>query len=184
MKIVAEFCTPMPFTSDEMEVGVLYTTVQAMYEETGDGSRTKFVHNEPYKYAEAEQFPPQFRSGQYSYKIHMIGDGDIAGQMFKSYEDDPKQFKSEKTGLGPLGDDWMSKTDHITNNYTLIVIDLSVSKFLIPGRFKKFVIRTATKTPWKYYTQIFCTTDEWINLTMEDIRKLEKQCADGGSQPR
>ena len=50
------------FTSDEMKVGVLY-------EETCDGTRTKFVHNEPYKYAEAEQFPPQFRSGQYSYKI-------------------------------------------------------------------------------------------------------------------
>ena len=209
------------------------------------------MHINDAKY-KSEQFPSQFRSGQYTYKIHMIGslpwwlklcvrgkkadiheeswnshpffitivslpmfggrfhgdiksmsidfespktdnvfnlgkndlekrksvDIDIAGQMFKSYEDDPKQFKSKKTGRGPLGDDWMNKMDHISNNYTLIVIDLNVSNFLIPGRFKKYVIRMATKIMWKYYRKMFCTMDEWINLTMDDIRKLEKECAE------
>ena len=37
----------MSFTSDEMEVGLLYTIVQAMYEEAGDGTGTKFYYNEP-----------------------------------------------------------------------------------------------------------------------------------------
>ena len=251
MKIIAEFRIPMPFTSDEMEVGLLYTIVQAMYEEAGDGTGTKFLYNEPYNYPDSEHFPSQFRSGQYTYKIHITGDRlpwwiklffggqkgdiheeswnshpffntiitlpnlfggkfhgvmksmlvdlendnffnlgeddlekrkivdiDIAGKMFESYEDDPTQFKSEKTGLGPLSDDWMEKTDHITNNYKLMEIDLSIAHEMIPERFKDFVIRMTTKVLWKYYRKMFCTMDEWINLTMDDIRKLEKECAE------
>ena len=98
--------------------------------------------------------------------------------MFESYEDDPTKYKSEKTGLGPLGDDWIKKMDHITNCYKLMVIDLSIPDKMIPDRFKDFVIRMTTKVLWKYYRKMFCTMDEWINLTMEDIRKLEKECAE------
>jgi len=45
-----------------------------MYEETGGGSGTSFVYNEPYNYPDSKYFPPQQRSGQYTYKIHKLWD--------------------------------------------------------------------------------------------------------------
>eukprot|EP00091_Calanus_sinicus_P006442 TRINITY_DN17088_c0_g1_i1.p1 TRINITY_DN17088_c0_g1~~TRINITY_DN17088_c0_g1_i1.p1 ORF type:complete len:155 (-),score=52.32 TRINITY_DN17088_c0_g1_i1:98-562(-) len=56
-----------------MEIGGMYTMVQAMYEEAGGGTGTEIVDNRPFNYPESELFSSQYRSGQYFYKIHKAG---------------------------------------------------------------------------------------------------------------
>ena len=247
----------MPLSSSEAEVGLLYITLQAMYEEAGDGSGTVFVHNQAYNYSESEQFPPQYTSGQYTYKIHKSGDRlpwwvrpfiggaksdlheeswnshpffrtvltlpdllrdkfsvvldslvveddkrgetdnvfnleeddleireviniDICEEMFEdTCNEDPTKFRSVKTGRGPLDKkDWMDKANPIITIYKLLVVELEIPRTLIPNRFKAFLVRMVTKMNWKYIRKMICCMDDWINLTLKDIRKLEKECAE------
>ena len=256
MKTILEFRIQMPFSSSELEVGLLYTIVQAMYEEAGDGAGTEFVLNQAYNYPGSQQFPFRHRSGQYTYKIHRAGnrlpwwlkpfiggqksalheeswnshpffrtvftlpdllrdkfsailetlvkEGDRKGKddnvfnlgeddlekrvvvhiditeaMFdNNYNNDPTKFKSSKTGRGPLDKDWKEKSTPIISIYKLLVVELDMPESLIPDRFKAFQTRMATKVMWKYYRKMFCSIDVWIDFTMEDIRKLEKECAE------
>ena len=256
MKIIVELRIQMPLSSSELEVGLRYTTVQAMYEEAGDGTGTEFVYNQAYNYPGSQQFPFRYRSGQYTYKIHKAGnrlpwwvrsfiggqkaalheeswnsypffrtvfsmpdllrdkfsgiletlvveddrrgnydnvfnlgaddlekrllvDIDISEAMFdKTYNNDPTMFKSAKTGRGPLDKDWKEKTTPIISIYELLVVELDIPESLVPDRAKAFMIRMAIKLTWKYYRKMFCSLDEWIDLTMEDTRKLEKECAE------
>jgi len=255
MRIVAEFQIPMPFTSEEMDVGLLYTTVQAMYKETGDGGGTEFVTNEPFKYPFSDDLQ-DFTSGQYTYKIHRVGDRlprfvklliggsskasiheeswnshplfrtvislpdllprmfhgdfrslvlekenrhlenvfelgeddmkdrkiidiDIAEKMFDfDTEDDPTKFTSVKTGRGPLDKDWMKNMEPLTFTRKLVILDLSIQESLVPNKVKDIAIRIAAKILWQYHRKMFCSMDEWVNLSMDDIRKLEKECAE------
>ena len=95
-----------------------------------------------------------------------------------TFKDDPTKFKSAKTGRGPLDKDWETKTNPIICIYILFIVDLDISDSLVPKKLKSFVIRTMTKGMNKYHRKLFCSMDEWVDLTMEDIRELEKECAE------
>ena len=85
---------------------------------------------------------------------------------------------SSKTGRGPLGKDWETKTNPIICIYKLFIVDFAISDSVVPEKFKSFVIRNVTKGMSKYHKKLFCSMDEWVDLTMEEIRKLEKECAE------
>ena len=105
---------------------------------------------------------------------------DICEEMFEdTCNEDPTKFRSVKTGRGPLDKkDWMDKANPIITIYKLLVVELEIPRTLIPNRFKAFLVRMVTKMNWKYIRKMICCMDDWINLTLEDIRKLEKECAE------
>jgi transposase len=95
-------------------------------------------------------------------------------------EEDPKTFVSEKTGRGPLGEDWIEtgfKEDKIMCAYKLCRVEFRFWGF--QGRGERFIHDTALRRVMlRAHRQAWAWQDEWFSLTMDDIRKLEKETQD------
>ncbi|CAG8545533.1 13019_t:CDS:2 [Acaulospora colombiana] len=90
----------------------------------------------------------------------------------KDYDEnqDPTLYHSKNTGRGPLKDDWIVTTiiyDVILKN---IYNNLSGSDFKVKS---KHLSKTMQSLFTKFHRQLFCWTDGWYGLTMNDIRSLE-----------
>jgi len=88
-------------------------------------------------------------------------------------EEDPTLYHSEKSNRGPLKPDWVSTQQPIMCSYKLCKINFavwglqtSVESYLSGFLREIFVLG---------HRQAFCWTDEWWDLTMEDIRKYEDE---------
>ncbi|XP_037039413.1 protein retinal degeneration B isoform X3 [Bradysia coprophila] len=105
-----------------------------------------------------------------------------------SRDEDPKLFVSEKTGRGPLADDWLSehwkevegKTQPTAKNMSLMcAYKLCRVEFRYWGmqtKLEKFIHDIALrKTMFRAHRQAWAWQDEWHGMTMDDIRELERQ---------
>lgn len=107
--------------------------------------------------------------------VHII---DIANDHIESKDykkdEDPKLFKSEKTGRGPLTDPlWKQKCEPVMTCYKLVYIEFKW--FGIQGKVEKFIANSIKNLFTTFHRQLFCWTDRWFGLTIEDIRKMEEQ---------
>ncbi|XP_025836899.1 protein retinal degeneration B isoform X2 [Agrilus planipennis] len=107
-------------------------------------------------------------------------------------EEDPKVFHSEKSGMGPLNDNWLEeywkevkqfvqgKTQPLANGKALMcAYKLCRVEFRYWGmqtKIEKFIHDVALrKTMLRAHRQAWAWQDEWHGLTMEDIREIERQ---------
>jgi len=60
--------------------------------------------------------------------------------------------------------------------YKLVSID--VKYFGIQGKLEDYGHRNEKRLFEKFHRGMFCSMDEWINLSMEDIRQLEENIKD------
>nr|CAG4640614.1 EOG090X00NX [Eulimnadia texana] len=72
-------------------------------------------------------------------------------------EEDPLLYVSHKTSRGPLNDNWI-------NEYWQ---ECKGNKLPLPNALRKTMLRA--------HRQAWAWQDEWFNLTMEDIREIERQ---------
>ena len=93
----------------------------------------------------------------------------------KDYEEkyDPVGYKSELTGRGPLGKDWMEASKPVMCCYKLIKVD--VKFWGIQTRTENTIINSQKKLFLRTHGQAFTMLDEYYPLTMDDIRKLEAE---------
>lgn len=96
-------------------------------------------------------------------------------------EEDPKLFVSEKTGRGPLGDDWIeqqtAKGKSVMCAYKLCRVEFRY--WGMQTRVEKWIHDLALrKTMLRAHRQAWAWQDEWHGLTMDDIRRLEKDAQD------
>uniref|UniRef100_A0A6I8NEG3 Phosphatidylinositol transfer protein N-terminal domain-containing protein n=1 Tax=Ornithorhynchus anatinus TaxID=9258 RepID=A0A6I8NEG3_ORNAN len=91
-------------------------------------------------------------------------------------EEDPALFKSVKTGRGPLGPDWQrelaSRPPHMCA-YKLVTV-----KFRwwgLQGRVESFIHKQEKRLFTNFHRQLFCWLDRWVDLSMEEIRRLEEE---------
>ncbi|XP_054155190.1 protein retinal degeneration B-like isoform X2 [Oppia nitens] len=113
----------------------------------------------------------------------------VKDQLYSSdyiREEDPKFYVSEKTGRGPLSDNWVDEHWNVLKNgnkgknkcimcaYKLCRVEFKywgmqtkIEKFIHDSALRKTMVR-AHKQAWSWQ-------DEWVDLTMADIRKLEKE---------
>ncbi|CAG8594619.1 12224_t:CDS:10 [Dentiscutata erythropus] len=78
-------------------------------------------------------------------------------------DEDPTLFHSEKTGRGPLKGDWIKTVTPVMTCYKLVTIE-----------FKWFGLQTKMEAfTQDFHRQVFCWTDKWFGMTLEDIRELE-----------
>uniref|UniRef100_A0A672Z8S9 Phosphatidylinositol transfer protein alpha isoform n=1 Tax=Sphaeramia orbicularis TaxID=375764 RepID=A0A672Z8S9_9TELE len=105
---------------------------------------------------------------------------DIADRSCIDYkkEQDPAIFKSEKTGRGPLGPDWKKELANNPNCPHMCAYKLVTVKFKWFG-LQKNIENLIQKVEHRLFThfhrQLFCTIDNWVNLTMDDIRRMEEE---------
>ncbi|KAM9393230.1 phosphatidylinositol transfer protein beta isoform-like [Pholidichthys leucotaenia] len=111
-------------------------------------------------------------------KVVKIDIGNIDEVCPKDYkaDEDPAKFKSEKTGRGPLKENWKEELachpdcPHMCA-YKLVTVHL---KMAVIGRKIKNMIHEQEKRLFtNFHRQLFCWIDKWVDLTMEDIRQME-----------
>ncbi|KAG1082271.1 hypothetical protein G6F42_022635 [Rhizopus arrhizus] len=89
-------------------------------------------------------------------------------------DEDPKKYHSEKTGRGPLVDPkWQKTCEPVMTCYKLVYIEFKW--FGIQSRTESFIAKTVHNLFTLFHRQLFCWTDRWYGLTIDDIREIEEQ---------
>eukprot|EP01133_Synstelium_polycarpum_P012837 gene12837-15072_t len=90
-------------------------------------------------------------------------------------EEDPKLFKSAKTGRGPLVDpNWRANVVPVMTCYKLVHVEFRYFGFQtkVENLIQKLGVRDVL---FKAHRALCCWMDEWYGLTIEDIRKIEAE---------
>jgi len=98
---------------------------------------------------------------------------------------DPALFHSEKTGRGPLKDDWIKTVEPVMTCYKLVTVEFKW--FGLQTKIEAFIQSTMQSLFTKFHRQVFCWTDGWFGMTMNDIRSFEdktkKELDDSRAKP-
>nr|CAD7574820.1 unnamed protein product [Timema californicum] len=100
-------------------------------------------------------------------------------------EEDPRLFRSVKTGRGPLSESWVEQ--HLDNTkgcekslmcvYKLCKVDFRY--WGLQTRVERYLQDiTLRKTLLIAHRQVWTWQDEWCGMTIEDVREMEKRTAD------
>ena len=101
----------------------------------------------------------------------------IADNLFEPKDpggESPDSFQSKKRRRGPLGKDWQD-SDALSVTHMLVTIDLA-GPDIYPKKLHSFGEKMVRKFMWRYYRQLFLTMDDWIDLSTEEIVRLEEEC--------
>ncbi|KAF0358889.1 phosphatidylinositol transfer protein [Gigaspora margarita] len=86
-------------------------------------------------------------------------------------DEDPTLVHSEKTGRGPLKGDWIKTVTPVMTCYKLVTVEFKW--FGLQTKIEAFIHDTMRSLFTKFHRQVFCWTDKWFGMTMDDIRALE-----------
>ncbi|KAM3965196.1 LOW QUALITY PROTEIN: cytoplasmic phosphatidylinositol transfer protein 1 [Aphomia sociella] len=102
---------------------------------------------------------------------------DIAYDEIKPHHykeaEDPKFFKSEKTGRGPLVEGWRDNQKPIMCCYKLVNVKFEV--WGLQTRVEEYVQGAIREILLLGHRQAFAWMDEWYNMTIEDVREYERE---------
>ncbi|XP_067422134.1 LOW QUALITY PROTEIN: phosphatidylinositol transfer protein alpha isoform [Emydura macquarii macquarii] len=93
-------------------------------------------------------------------------------------EEDPAKFKSVKTGRGPLGPNWKKELGKQTDCPYMCAYKLVTVKFKwwgLQNKVENFIQKQEKRLFTNFHRQLFCWLDKWVDLTMEDIRRMEEE---------
>jgi len=107
--------------------------------------------------------------------IDIANNTNVNSRDYKDSED-PSIFKSEKTNRGPLKDGWMKEVDPVMTCYKLVSVNFVW--FGLQKRVENFIQTQERRIFTNFHRQVFCWTDKWFGMTMEDIRRLEDETKD------
>ncbi|XP_027133372.1 phosphatidylinositol transfer protein beta isoform isoform X1 [Larimichthys crocea] len=119
----------------------------------------------------------------YTWKSVSVVPIDIADRSQASASDykpdeDPAIFKSEKTGRGPLGPNWKKELVNKTDCPKMCAYKLVTVKFKWWGlqtKVENFIHEQEKRIFTNFHRQLFCWIDKWVDLTMDDIRRMEAE---------
>ena len=127
------------------------------------------------------------RSGQCESNVHGLSGGelearevidvDIAGQVDPSEyraEEDPSRFESVKSGRGPLvAGEWFRGQQPLICVYKLVKVEFRV--FGLQTRVEGYMRSMYGKLFRDMHRQIFCWSDRWWEVTLEEVRQIERE---------
>ena len=104
--------------------------------------------------------------------IHIdIAHDTVSSRDYKP-DEDPKIYKSEKTGRGPLtSPNWKDEVDPVMTCYKLVTMEFKWLGF--QSSVESLIASTERQLFLNLHRQLFCWTDKWYGMTMQDIRALE-----------
>ena len=100
-----------------------------------------------------------------------IASDEIPERYYKESED-PKYFKSQKTGRGQLKEGWRDTHQPIMCSYKLVTVKFEV--WGLQTRVEQFVHKVVRDILLIGHRQAFAWVDEWYDMTMDDVREYEK----------
>jgi len=102
---------------------------------------------------------------------------DIVNDEFPSgCTEDPRKFKSELTGRGPLtGKEWERQQNPIMWCYKVVIVEIKI--WGLQTRLETRLMDFERGLFLRLHRRMFCSLDEWISLSMEQIRAIEDETA-------
>ncbi|KAG5895206.1 hypothetical protein JTB14_035378 [Gonioctena quinquepunctata] len=97
---------------------------------------------------------------------------EVSAKHYKE-EEDPRFFQSKKTHRGPLIDGWRTNHHPIMCSYKLVHASFEV--FGLQTRVEDFIHSCIREVLLLGHRQAFAWIDDWIEMTMEDVRKYETE---------
>ncbi|KAJ6649369.1 Cytoplasmic phosphatidylinositol transfer protein 1 [Pseudolycoriella hygida] len=97
---------------------------------------------------------------------------DLSNNKHYKEEEDPKKFKSKRTGRGPLIEGWRDDKP-IMCSYKLVSAFFEVWGF--QTRVEDFIQKCIREVLLLGHRQAFAWIDSWYDMTIEDVRAYEKQ---------
>uniref|UniRef100_A0A914YH36 Phosphatidylinositol transfer protein n=1 Tax=Panagrolaimus superbus TaxID=310955 RepID=A0A914YH36_9BILA len=108
--------------------------------------------------------------------LDIYQDGHLNKKTDIKPDTNPRTFKSIKTGRGPLTVDWSKTTKPVMCCYKLVTAYFRRTG--CQGKIENFIHGSYPRLFIKFHRELFCWIDKWYDLTMEDIRKHEKETAE------
>ncbi|KAG8515078.1 Phosphatidylinositol transfer protein beta isoform, partial [Galemys pyrenaicus] len=93
-------------------------------------------------------------------------------------DEDPALFQSVKTKRGPLGPNWKKELANNPDCPQMCAYKLVTIKFKwwgLQSKVENFIQKQEKRIFTNFHRQLFCWIDKWIELTMEDIRRMEDE---------
>ncbi|KAI5929868.1 Phosphatidylinositol transfer protein beta isoform [Manis javanica] len=93
-------------------------------------------------------------------------------------DEDPALFQSVKTKRGPLGPNWKKELANDPDCSQMCAYKLVTIKFKwwgLQSKVENFIQKQEKRIFTNFHRQLFCWIDKWIDLTMEDIRRMEDE---------
>uniref|UniRef100_A0A3B1JAE9 Phosphatidylinositol transfer protein beta isoform n=1 Tax=Astyanax mexicanus TaxID=7994 RepID=A0A3B1JAE9_ASTMX len=107
-----------------------------------------------------------------------IADRDQVAYSDYKADEDPALFKSTKTGRGPLGPNWRKELVSNPESPRMCAYKLVTVKFKwwgLQNKVESFIHKQEKRIFTNFHRQLFCWIDRWVDLTMEDIRRMEAE---------
>ncbi|XP_061403135.1 phosphatidylinositol transfer protein beta isoform-like [Lethenteron reissneri] len=107
-----------------------------------------------------------------------IADNSVVSQADYKKEEDPSLVSSSKTGRGPLGPKWKSELSSGAGCPHMCAYKLVTIKFKwwgVQDKVESFIQKQERRIFTNFHRQLFCWLDRWVELTMEDIRRMEDE---------
>lgn len=136
-------------------------------------------------------------SGQCEENVHQLSEEQLAkrdvivvdiaepegSESGRSAEEEPAQFRSTRTGRGPLqpgqwfrpggGGQQQQQQQPLICVYKLVTVEFKV--FGLQARVEAYMKGMYRKLFADMHRQIFCWTDKWYGLRLEDVRQIERE---------
>jgi len=116
--------------------------------------------------------------------VHNLKGGDLKTRQVNRIDittavpdcpEDPTTFLSEKTGRGNLQKGWEKEMEPIMCAYKLIAVDFRY--FGIQTKMENYILSFQDNIITKFHRQVFCWIDEWLGMSIDDIRAYEDKLA-------
>lgn len=116
------------------------------------------------------QLPPDMLKLREVIQIDIANDP-VQSSDYKA-DEDPKKFKSQKTGRGPLsGPNWRKEANPVMTCYKLVTCEF---KWMgLQSKVENFIQKSERRIFTNFHRQVFCWADRWYGLSMNDVRAIE-----------
>ncbi|VDM44282.1 unnamed protein product [Toxocara canis] len=91
-------------------------------------------------------------------------------------ETNPRIFRSELTGRGPLKENWVETTEPVMCCYKVVQVQFKWKG--LQGTIEKLTQKQYPRLFTKFHRETFCWMDRWYELTTEEIKEIEELTAD------
>uniref|UniRef100_A0A8R1XQB2 Phosphatidylinositol transfer protein N-terminal domain-containing protein n=1 Tax=Onchocerca volvulus TaxID=6282 RepID=A0A8R1XQB2_ONCVO len=88
-------------------------------------------------------------------------------------ETDVREFKSKKTGREKLSKDWIETTKPVMCCYKVVRVHFKMFGF--QTMVEHILQRQYPRIFAKFNRELYCWTDRWYDMTIEDIKKMERE---------
>ncbi|KAJ1645470.1 hypothetical protein LPJ64_002939 [Coemansia asiatica] len=105
-----------------------------------------------------------------------VADNEAINKKAYKESEDPSIYKSEKTGRGPLSKPgWEKDCDPVMTCYKVVTVEFKW--WGITSTVEPIIQNSMQNVFTMFHRQLFCDTDEWYGMTIEDLRALEEETA-------